>query len=191
MKKNIIIIIIENNNLILKINNSNIHNYELNNCIKYGRIINEKKAIKCINDIFERYKLNNIFIKYKVYVIYEPFLQYIDKFIIINVFQNIGIKDIKLVNKKSLINKKYIYLDYCENYTILYKNNRYYIFSINEFNSFEFILKNILNVIIDDILLIKNEEKYIDISKFKNIYYFEIGKKIYFELLYIKCKKNV
>lgn len=167
-----------------------IKKYNLLNYLYYGRIIKVNQCIKKINEIIKQEKISKIFTGLKAIIIYEPYLQYNDKKIIIDTFDQCGFKDLKLVNAKELLKKNKTFIEINEKYLILYNEKKYNLFNINEYLSIEDILFKILKSISKEIYLIginKNICNLADLNK--NLFYLENSETYFFKKIQ-DYKKN-
>ena len=102
-----------------------IKKYKFSNYIYYGRIVKVSQFLKKLNEIIKQEKISKLFTGLKAIVIYEPYLQYNDKKIIIDAFDQCGFKDLKLISTKQILSKNKTFIEINEKYLILYNENEY------------------------------------------------------------------
>ena len=162
----------------------NLKKYKLNNYICDGRVIKPKLVIKKINKILKEEKLSKVFGNQNTIILYNPYLKYIDKKILLDVFLECNFRSIKLINTKDLIDKETYLIEINNSYLIKYYNKKYTYIKFNEYvklkNIFKIITKNIDN----DIILIGNNISIENLCSLKNnIYYLENSDSYYIDLI--------
>lgn len=151
-----------------------IKKYKFSNYIYYGRIVKVSQFLKKLNEIIKQEKISKLFTGLKAIVIYEPYLQYNDKKIIIDAFDQCGFKDLKLISTKQILSKNKIFIEINEKYLILYNENKYFLFNVNKYFSIENIINKILKSISKNIYLIGINEKITELVEMnKKLFYFE------------------
>lgn len=151
-----------------------IKKYKFSNYIYYGRIVKVSQFLKKLNEIIKQEKISKLFTGLKSIVIYEPYLQYNDKKIIIDAFDQCGFKDLKLISTKQILSKNKTFIEINEKYLILYNENKYFLFNVNKYFSIENIINKILKSISKNIYLIGINEKITELVEMnKRLFYFE------------------
>lgn len=151
-----------------------IKKYKFSNYIYYGRIVKVSQFLKKLNEIIKHEKISKLFTGLKAIVIYEPYLQYNDKKIIIDAFDQCGFKDLKLISTKQILSKNKTFIEINEKYLILYNENKYFLFNVNKYFSIENIINKILKNISKNIYLIGINEKITELVEMnKRLFYFE------------------
>lgn len=151
-----------------------IKKYKFSNYIYYGRIVKVSQFLKKLNEIIKQEKISKLFTGLKAIVIYEPYLQYNDKKIIIDAFDQCGFKDLKLISTKQILSKNKTFIEINEKYLILYNENKYFLFNVNKYFSIENIINKILKSISKNIYLIGINEKITELVEMnKKLFYFE------------------
>ena len=159
------------------------------NYISDGRIIKPKILIRKINTILKEEKLSRVFSNQNTTVIYNPFLKYIDKKIIIDLLTECNFKDIKLINTKDILDKNKYIIEINNDYLIKYYNNKYTYIKYNEYIKPKSMLKIIIKNIDDNIILIGNNKNISNLSNIKkNIYYLENSETYYIDMVLSKYK---
>lgn len=148
--------------------------YQFTNYLFEGRIIKPKIIIKKLNDILKKEKIIKLFSIQNTVVIYNPNLKYIDKKIIIDVFNECNFKSIKLINSADILKKSKSYLEINNSYIIFYQNNKYIYFKLNELLNVENIIKMIIRKTENNIIVVGiNNKINMLCNSIKRLYYIE------------------
>ena len=155
-----------------KKNNIVVNNYS--NYIKNGRIIKPKIIIKIINEYLKKEKLYKILSTLNAIIIYDSHLTYIDKKIIVDIFENCNFKDIKLIDTKNLLNKNNYYIEINNNYLLTYYHNKYEYIQFNNYFSIKSIINKIVKQNNKDIYLFGINDDILTLANISNkLYYIE------------------
>ena len=148
--------------------------YQFTNYLFEGRIIKPKIIIKKLNDILKKEKIIKLFSIQNTVIIYNPNLKYIDKKIIIDVFNECNFKSIKLINSADILKKSKSYLEINNSYIIFYQNNKYIYFKLNELLNVENIIKMIIRKTENNIIVVGiNNKINMLCNSIKRLYYIE------------------
>lgn len=175
MKKiDCIFYLVDNSIFLYNLKSKNITRYNLRNYICNGRIVKVSSFIKKINEIIKQERIIKIFTGQNAIIIYEPFLKYNDKKIILDSFEQCGFKDIKLISTLQILPKNKNYIEINENYLILYSKKKYTVININEYFKVKDILKRIISKITEEIFLLGINDKIPEFANLnKNLFYLE------------------
>ena len=162
--------------------------YQFTNYLFEGRIIKPKIIIKKLNDILKKEKIIKLFSIQNTVIIYNPNLKYIDKKIIIDVFNECNFKSIKLINSADILKKSKSYLEINNSYIIFYQNNKYIYFKLNELLNVENIIKMIIRKTENNIIVVGiNNKINMLCNSIKRLYYIENSNTYFIDKI---AKKN-
>ena len=190
-KKDCIVFIVDNFIYIETNKNKTIHSFKFENYIFDGRVVKPKALSKRIQEYLKKEKILRLFTTLSVDVIYNPHLKYIDKKTIIDLFENIGFKDIKLYSTLNLLDNKKIYLEINNNYIIKYYSHKYVYIPLGIYCKVDYVVDQILKKEKSDIFLLGISSNIPDIAqKNKTLYYYNDSAYYYINRIIKKTQKN-